>query len=204
MKLFLVVLGISIGFATWADQSTTGGNAGFEVVDISGQITGDPATSADEARASWKQACTDWKNETKDLNKNNQILGINCNNPTCHTIELSKTQCLSNGTYQVKTAGQKVKASQVAPPLPEPPAPAPLPPEHEIAVAPPAVIVEAVPPPRPGFIWIGGYWGWEGRRHVWIPGRWAVERPGYIWVRGNWTPRGRGWRFEEGRWESRH
>jgi hypothetical protein len=44
--------------------------------------------------------------------------------------------------------------------------------------------------PGPGFVWIDGYWGYNGGRYGWVPGRW--DRP----------PRGRA-RWEAGRWETR-
>ncbi len=175
----------------------------FEIVDLSGQIVGELQSSSDSARSSWSQACAEWKNETKDLNKNNEVLGINCNTASCNFAETGKWQCVSTGTYKVKTAGTRVTNSNIAPPLPEPPVAAPLPPEHEIAVAPPETIVEVVPPARVGFIWIGGYWGWSGHHHVWIPGRWTNARPGYNWYPERWERHGRGWHFESGRWEMR-
>lgn len=49
--------------------------------------------------------------------------------------------------------------------------------------APPPMLVP-VPPPPPfdGVIWIGGYWGWQGRR-VWCSGRWAAPpQPGCVWT----------------------
>ena len=42
-----------------------------------------------------------------------------------------------------------------------------------------------------GFVWIDGYWGYNGGRYAWVPGRW--DRP----------PRGRS-RWVPGRWETRH
>ena len=49
------------------------------------------------------------------------------------------------------------------------------------------VIPEAPPPqyevvgvaPGPGYVWIGGYWNWVGRRHVWIGGHWRAPGPVY-------------------------
>jgi len=201
--LFLVALLASTITIHQATAQTPPPSGQFEVIDVSGQIVGDLQLNSDTAREKWTKACQEWKAETKDLNKNNEVLGINCNNPSCNLIDASKWQCTSTGTYKVKTAGVHVSSSTAAPPLPEPPVADPLPPNHEIATAPPEVVVEAVPAPRVGFIWIGGYWGWAGRRHVWIPGRWANERPGYIWTQSRWERHGQGWHFEQGRWEGR-
>src|SRR5262245_30797478 len=49
-----------------------------------------------------------------------------------------------------------------------------------VAVAPPPLQAEYVgPPPVAGYIWLGGYWGWGGGRHVWYPGHWEAPRAGY-------------------------
>jgi len=81
------------------------------------------------------------------------------------------------------------------------PAPGPVGAEVEVGGPPPAPIVETVTvAPDPAFIWVGGYWAWNGR-WVWSPGHW--DRPPYrgarwygpryvyrgghhVWVRGGW------------------
>ena len=62
-----------------------------------------------------------------------------------------------------------------------------------------------VRPPRPGVVWIAGYYKWHPRRHryTWVPGRW--ERPPHphsVWVAGRWEKRNGELVFYEGRWES--
>lgn len=55
--------------------------------------------------------------------------------------------------------------------------------------------------PRPGFVWIGGYWRWQGRDYIWIPGRWAhPPRRGAAWVPGNWEHRHNRYIWHEGYW----
>ena len=201
LMMFLTLANLSRPELAQADANPSGQ---FEILDISGQIVGEPDLSSDNARNSWNKACQEWKTETKNLNKNNEVLAINCNAAVCSNLDGGTKQCSSTGTYKVKTAGVRVNSSTLAPALPEPPTAAPLPPQHEIAVAPPEVVVEAVPEPRVGFVWIQGYWGWEGRHHVWIPGRWANERPGYFYTRDHWVRQGRGWHFEAGHWDARH
>lgn len=73
----------------------------------------------------------------------------------------------------------------------------------DVGEPPPVPIYEAVPPPRVGYIWAPGYWGWEGHRHVWMPGVWQADRPGYVYAPGRWEQRGDRWHFEPGRW-NRH
>jgi hypothetical protein len=70
-----------------------------------------------------------------------------------------------------------------------------------IDVAPPPVRVEALPPPRVGFVWAPGFWEWQGRAHVWVPGRWVAARPGFHWVPDRWVPVGPHWRHAPGHWE---
>jgi hypothetical protein len=70
-----------------------------------------------------------------------------------------------------------------------------------VTVAPPAPQVEVVSvAPVPGYIWLSGYWGWNGGRHEWVPGRWEAPRPGYRYEPHHWEREGGGWRLHEGRW----
>lgn len=71
------------------------------------------------------------------------------------------------------------------------------------------VYVEPPPPrveypgyaPVVGYLWIGGYWTWTGRRHEWMPGRWEAPRPGYRWVEPRWQRDGQQWRQMRGGWQ---
>ena len=76
-------------------------------------------------------------------------------------------------------------APQIAPPAPSVrPAPVvivrqpPPPPREEVQVA----------PPSPGYVWVTGYWTWEGNTWVWVAGRWEQppERMA-TWVPGQWV-----------------
>lgn len=69
-----------------------------------------------------------------------------------------------------------------------------------VVEAPPAVVVDTVPAqPGPGYVWVGGYWQWDGARYVWVPGRW-VRHDG-AWCAGHWrhVP-GSGWYWVPGHW----
>ena len=73
-----------------------------------------------------------------------------------------------------------------------------------VAVAPPPPRVEVIGvAPQPGYLWLGGYWNWEGGRHVWVAGHWEAPRPGYRWVPHEWVHAGGGWRLREGHWARR-
>lgn len=70
-----------------------------------------------------------------------------------------------------------------------------------VDVAPPAPIVEVVPPiPYAGAIWINGFWGWRGGRHHWEPGRWERPRPGYNYRPHAWVQQGGRWHQRGGVW----
>jgi hypothetical protein len=71
-----------------------------------------------------------------------------------------------------------------------------------VMVAPPAPREEIVGvAPAPGYVWMGGYWGWVGDRHEWVPGHWAPPRAGRHWVGHQWVRQGDGWRMRPGHWE---
>jgi hypothetical protein len=73
-----------------------------------------------------------------------------------------------------------------------------------VTVAPPPVQAEVVGvAPYPGAVWIGGYWGWEGGRHMWHGGYWTRGRPGYVWQPHRWEPRGGGYVYFRGGWRRR-
>ncbi len=70
-------------------------------------------------------------------------------------------------------------------------------------VAPPAPYVETIPvAPFVGSVWIGGFWDWDGGRHVWRPGHYEHGRPGYAYRQPAWHqgPGGQ-WMLHRGGWE---
>ncbi len=69
-----------------------------------------------------------------------------------------------------------------------------------IGTPPPAVLVEPVPPPRKGYVWVTGYWRWNGLSHVWVRGHWAGARHGYHYVPETWVNAGGRWVFHPGYW----
>ena len=71
----------------------------------------------------------------------------------------------------------------------------------EADVAPPAPYAEVIPvAPFADAVWIGGYWGWQGGRHVWIGGRWDHGRVGYRWQPHTWVAIGGRWHVRGGFW----
>ena len=75
-----------------------------------------------------------------------------------------------------------------------------------------APIPEGPPPPRDevigvapalGWLWLGGYWGWNLGRQVWIGGHWEAPRAGHYWVPHRWAPVRGGWQLNRGHWARR-
>lgn len=52
------------------------------------------------------------------------------------------------------------------------------------------------------FIWVPGYWSWDGERsnYIWVSGCWRIAPPKMSWVSGYWTRTGTGWRWVSGFW----
>ena len=52
-------------------------------------------------------------------------------------------------------------------------------------IAPPLLPIYAQPPiPGPGYLWIPGYWAWNGDEYYWVPGYWAMPPAVDLY----WTP----------------
>lgn len=66
--------------------------------------------------------------------------------------------------------------------------------------APPQLRSEATPPPRRGYVWVGGHWDWQGRTHKWINGSWMRERRGYQYNPSTWMERDGRWHLQRGQW----
>ena len=66
---------------------------------------------------------------------------------------------------------------------------------------PPMVEVRAVAP-APDFVWVAGFYRWNGGAYVWLPGHWdRPPRRGAQWDSGHWVRDQRhGWYFVDGRW----
>jgi hypothetical protein len=71
-----------------------------------------------------------------------------------------------------------------------------------VGFAPPAPVVEVVPPPSaPGYVWQPGYWSWDGVQYVWVAGAYVVAPKVHaVWVLGAWVRPGHGWVWRAGHW----
>jgi hypothetical protein len=70
-----------------------------------------------------------------------------------------------------------------------------------VNVGPPAVVYEAAPAPRVGYVWAQGYWDYDHGKHVWRKGHWEHERHGERWVDGRWQEHEGHWVLNRGHWE---
>jgi len=71
------------------------------------------------------------------------------------------------------------------------------------------VVAEAPPPPQtevivtapgPEYVWVPGYWAWNGR-WVWIGGRWGSRpHPHAVWVGPRYVRRAHGYVYVHGYW----
>jgi hypothetical protein len=70
---------------------------------------------------------------------------------------------------------------------------------------PPANIEEIPPAERPegdNFIWVPGYWSWDGDRnnYIWVSACWRAAPPKMAWVPGYWSHVTEGWEWVAGFW----
>jgi hypothetical protein len=74
----------------------------------------------------------------------------------------------------------------------------------QLEIGPPAVVYEAPPPPRAGYVWAQGYWDYDAGKHVWHKGHWEADRRGEHWRDGRWEEREGHWYLYRGGWEHEH
>lgn len=73
---------------------------------------------------------------------------------------------------------------------------------YYVRTAPPPPLVERYgPAPGYGFVWVQGYYAYNGGRYGWVQGRWVrPPRPGRRWEGGRWESYRNGYRWHDGRW----
>jgi hypothetical protein len=69
-------------------------------------ITGDKSTIMKDAEKSWKAACSEWKKEFKETNKDNKIIAINCGRMHCSKEGVEST-CESKAKYKVRVLSEE-------------------------------------------------------------------------------------------------
>jgi hypothetical protein len=79
------------------------------------------------------------------------------------------------------------------------------PPQGEYVIVregPPALRVERRPAPPSGeYVWVDGYWHWDGRRYVWQSGQWSrPPHDHYVWIAPRYERHEQGYRYTPGQW----
>jgi hypothetical protein len=69
-------------------------------------ISGDKAALLKQAETNWKTACSDWKKEFKEMNKDNKIVSMSCGKMSCSKEGVEST-CVSKATHKVKTLSEE-------------------------------------------------------------------------------------------------
>jgi hypothetical protein len=69
-------------------------------------------------------------------------------------------------------------------------------------IAPPLLPIYAQPPiPGPGYLWIPGYWAWNGEEYYWVPGYWTMPPSvGLYWTPPYWAWVNGAYLFNAGYW----
>jgi len=65
---------------------------------------------------------------------------------------------------------------------------------YYVSSMPPEALYETMTTsPGYGYVWIDGYWNWNGYEWVWVSGRWVTEQQGYVYVQPyyDWADDGR-------------
>ena len=73
----------------------------------------------------------------------------------------------------------------------------------QLNFGPPAAYYEAVPAPRPGYVWSEGHWQWNApaKRHVWHAGTWQTARSGHYYNQPRWVENNGRWHYQASRWD---
>lgn len=70
----------------------------------------------------------------------------------------------------------------------------------EVDSAPPPMQTEVIPPAREGYVWIPGYWNYQGGQYNWVAGHYETARAGYVYVAPRYEQANGHWRMYAGGW----
>ena len=73
--------------------------------------------------------------------------------------------------------------------------------EQDVSDPPPDPLDDAMTPsPGADFVWLDGYWHWNGEEWVWVGGRWEQRQPGYVYVQPSYDYSGGHYSYTPGYW----
>ena len=53
-----------------------------------------------------------------------------------------------------------------------------------------------------GYLWVSGYYNWDGSQYQWVPGTWAkAPRARAVWVPAHWQATSSGYVWVPGSWQ---
>lgn len=73
-----------------------------------------------------------------------------------------------------------------------------------VRLAPPEPRYEVVPALPSGYVWVPGYWDWNGHHYHWVNGHRVRAQHGSAWVPNRWVEDHGRWRMEHGHWDRNH
>lgn len=78
----------------------------YTIVEDNHEVVGDKDVVAKSAEKNWKVACTEWKKEFREDNKDNKIISITCGRMVC-AKEGVETTCQSQAKFKIKTLSEE-------------------------------------------------------------------------------------------------
>lgn len=73
----------------------------YEIIDGREEVFGGPEYDKSKALGSWKTACSEWRGQLKELNRENRIISVNCNQPV-QSKDGEQYLFKSSATYKVR------------------------------------------------------------------------------------------------------
>lgn len=70
------------------------------------ELVGDKDVVRKNAEINWKKACTEWKAEFKEMNKENKIVSMSCGRMNCNKDGV-ETTCESVAKYKVRVVAEE-------------------------------------------------------------------------------------------------
>ena len=78
----------------------------YSVVEGEHEVVGDKDVVAKSAEKNWKAACTEWKKEFREDNKDNKIISVTCGRMVCEKVGVEST-CQSQAKFKIKTLAEE-------------------------------------------------------------------------------------------------